>query len=102
MLVPVELKQEIIFFFLSALLTYESRGEDEKKVFTSQHITLLACSLYGDALQMLKESMVEKHSCVGLKRVTVSLPCSSPPSRLQLLPLLERGWNLRADTESDS
>ena len=52
MLVPVEPKQEIIFFFfLSALLTCESRGENEKeKYLPSQHITLLASSLYGDGI----------------------------------------------------
>lgn len=52
MLVPVELKQEIIFFFfLSALLTCESRGEDEKKsIYRANTSPCLPPLSYGDGI----------------------------------------------------
>ena len=92
MLVPVELKQEIIFFSSSALLTCESRTKDEKeKDLPSQHITLLASSLYGDVISRCWTINGRKTwLCWCLKWNAIHsfpVPLLPPP----VAPLLERG-----------
>lgn len=67
MLVPVELKQEIIFFFSSVhCLHVKVEVRMKRKVFTepTHHLACLL-SLMGMASPDVEESMVEKHSCVG-------------------------------------
>ena len=108
MLVPVELKQEIIFFSsVHCLHVKVELRMKKKKIYRANKSPCLPPLSMGMSSPDVEQSMVEKHGCVDAwnrMRYIPSLFLSS--SRLQLLPFwkgeVSRGWNLRADTESDS
>lgn len=89
MLVPVELKQEIIFFFSSKCIAHVKVEVRMKEKYLPKGNTspCLPALSVGMASPDVEESMVEKHSCVGsLKRNTLHPFPVSLSSRLQLSP----------------